>query len=157
MDSSPLCQYTDLLERIEKIDPRRYSSSRNFLDGAVSHLSPFITHGVLNTQQIGQILINKFGTKTCSKFVSELAWREFFQRSWQHQGPKIFTDLKRPQTPIVSAHTPAVFLDANTGIHTIDQSIHTLTQDGTIHNHARMWISALICNTSQTHWLEPAQ
>ena len=44
--------YEGILQRIATIDPIGYGSSRNYLDGAVSYLSPYISRGVISTKLI---------------------------------------------------------------------------------------------------------
>ncbi|MFD2159233.1 FAD-binding domain-containing protein [Rubritalea tangerina] len=150
------CSYADLVDRIDHIDPKKYAATRNFLDGHVTWLSPFITHGILNTKQLGHALISKYGAQHSYKFLSELGWREFYHRTWQAQGNNIHSDIKRPQENVIRSEIPTVFLNAKTGINAVDTSITTLLETGTIHNHARMWLASLIANICQTQWQEPA-
>jgi len=42
--------YKEILKRIEGIDPIAYGRSRNFIDGAVTYLSPYISRGVISTR-----------------------------------------------------------------------------------------------------------
>jgi deoxyribodipyrimidine photo-lyase len=44
--------YNDILERIDNFNPLPYAKTRNFADGAVSRLSPYISRGVISTQQV---------------------------------------------------------------------------------------------------------
>ena len=38
--------YQQIIERIALIDPVKYSKTRNFINGAVTYLSPYIARGV---------------------------------------------------------------------------------------------------------------
>ena len=49
-------EYTTILNKIKKIDPVLYGTSRNYIDGAVSYLSPYISRGVISTKFIYQEL-----------------------------------------------------------------------------------------------------
>ena len=40
-------KYDDILQRVWKIDPINYGKTRNFIDGAVTYLSPYISRGVI--------------------------------------------------------------------------------------------------------------
>ncbi len=40
--------YKEILQRIDRIDPVKYSSTRNYMNGAVSYLSPYISRGVIS-------------------------------------------------------------------------------------------------------------
>ena len=42
----------EIHHRIQQIDPVQYARSRNFSDGAVTHLSPYISRGVISTKQV---------------------------------------------------------------------------------------------------------
>ena len=52
---------------------------------------------------------------------------------------------------------PGRMLEANTGITAIDQGIEELYGTGYMHNHMRMYVAALACNTGRYHWKIPAQ
>ena len=39
-------------EKLRRIDPRRYTKSRNHLKGAVTGLSPYIRHGVITLAEV---------------------------------------------------------------------------------------------------------
>jgi deoxyribodipyrimidine photo-lyase len=149
--------YYDLLQRIEEIDAPDYARSRNFLDGNVTALSPFISHGILSTRQIASAVLTRYSRDASEKFLQELGWREYFQRVWQHQGDGIFTDLRLPQEKVSSRLVPIAIATGKTGIVAIDQAVEQLVRTGYMHNHARMWIASLTCNIAQTHWLEPAR
>jgi len=152
-----LCTFEQIQRRIEQIDPRAYDKTRNYLDGSVTWLSPFITHGVINTRQIADIVLQEYKPKSCYRLLFELGWREFFHRTWQEAGDDIFDDMRHPQTQVRSHELPAALLQANTGIDVIDECLNTLTQQGVMHNHARMWVAGLSCNMAGTYWREPAR
>ena len=38
---------SNAIQKLRKIDPENYSSTRNFGNGAVTRLSPYIHHGIL--------------------------------------------------------------------------------------------------------------
>ena len=50
--------YNKILDKINLIDPVKYSRNRNFIDGSVSMLSPYISRGVISTKIIFNTLIN---------------------------------------------------------------------------------------------------
>lgn len=146
-----------MLERIDAIDPMAYDRERNYLDGAVTWLSPFLTHGVIDTTTVAERVLARHDRKRCYKLLFELAWREYFHRLWQAHGDDIFTDLREPQDGVESETPPAALLDAATGIDTIDRCLEHLFEHGTLHNHARMWTAAIACNLAHTYWHEPAR
>ncbi len=107
--------------------------------------------------QIKEIVVKKYGRYISEKLVQELAWREFFQRVWQHKHTEIFTDLKQVQTNVAHHLMPTNIMDANTGIDAIDEAIQSLYTTGYMHNHARMYTAMLTCNIAQAHWFNPAK
>ena len=52
-------EYDAILERIATIDPVGYGKSRNYIDGAVSYLSPYISRGVISTKFVYQELLKR--------------------------------------------------------------------------------------------------
>lgn len=44
--------YSEILNHIENINPIKYSKTRNFLNGHVTKLSPYISRGIISTKQI---------------------------------------------------------------------------------------------------------
>ena len=149
--------YNSIIERIEQIDPKQYERTRNFIDGAVTYLSPYISRGVIQLPQIKEIVVAKYGRYVSEKLVQELAWREFFQRVWQHKQDQIFTDLKQDQSKVAHHLMPAMIEEAQTGIEAIDVAIQSLYATGYMHNHARMYTAMLTCNIAQAHWKSPAK
>ena len=134
-----------------------YQRSRNNLDGNVSMLSPYITHGVLPLPTVFEHVIAHYGLDAY-KFLQELTWREFFQRVWWNLGDDIFDDVRRPQPDVThSQGVPAAILDAETGIAAVDEQIRQLYNTGYVHNHARMYIASLVCNFGHFSWKKPAQ
>ena len=47
-------EFDAILDRIAKIDPVGYGKSRNYIDGAISYLSPYISRGVISTKFVYQ-------------------------------------------------------------------------------------------------------
>jgi len=152
-----LVDHKTLHQRISAINPVAYARSRNYLDGSVTYLSPFITHGIISTATVAKTVLQQYTPLDAQKLLSELAWREYFHRVWQAHGNDIFTDLKHMQNPVISDRLPAAIENTNTGIETIDNSLVTLIDSGYMHNHSRMWLAAICCNTGRTHWYHPAR
>jgi deoxyribodipyrimidine photo-lyase len=150
--------FTEILARIDDIDPVKYSKTRNYLDGAVTYLSPFISRGVISGKQVlDHVLAKGYKPYQIEKFIQELAWREYFQRIWQAQGDLIWTDLKQPQPGTHNHQIPSAVVNAATGIEAIDNGIRELYETGYMHNHMRMYLASITCNIAGTHWKEPAR
>ena len=83
--------YQQIIERINRINPIQYSKTRNFINGAVTYLSPYISRGVISVKQVMDAVLQKgYKPYQIEKFLQELAWREYFQRIWQHTADEIW-------------------------------------------------------------------
>ena len=147
----------NLIEVISKLDVSAYARTRNFKNGAVSKLSPYISRGVISTKFVLEILLKKENDKKkMEKFFQELVWRDYWQKIWQ-RNQILLTDLKYPQHPVKFRSIPKAIVEAETGISAMDECIQEFYETGYIHNHMRMYIAAVCCNIGQYHWLNPAQ
>lgn len=152
--------YNNILKLLHNFQLKNYFRTRNFLDGDVSCLSPYITHGVLSVKQVAIFLLNKYGLKgpgNAEQFIFQLGWREYFQKIWFDLGDAIFEPIKNPQEYFISYQLSQGITEPNTGINVIDKSINQLYSTGYIHNHARMWIASITCNLNKTYFLTPAK
>ena len=151
-------KYSEILSRVEKINPVKYCSSRNYTNGAVTYLSPYISRGVISTKFIfSEVLKRDFQTARIGKFIQELAWRDYWQQVWIAKGDGINQDLKHVQSPVSNTSIPKSIVEGKTGIIAIDKAIHEFYKTGYIHNHIRMYIAFLACNVGYSHWKKPAQ
>jgi deoxyribodipyrimidine photo-lyase len=150
-------EYWQILKKIDSLDPVKYEKTRNFMNGAVSYLSPYFTHGVISHKMVADIVIKKFGKNASQKFVQELAWGEYFYRVWEAKNEAIFDDLKHPQQGVESSLISENILQAKTGTKAIDAGIVKLYETGYMHNHCRMWVASVVCNVAKTGWWEPAK
>ncbi len=150
--------YNEIVQRIGSIDPIKYGKTRNFTDGAVSYLSPYISRGVISTKQVlAQVLNRGYQPAAIEKFIQELAWRDYWQQIWIAKGNSINIDLKQIQNPISNSEISKAIVEGGTGIEAIDDAISNFYQTGYLHNHVRMYIASIACNTAQSHWKLPAQ
>ena len=150
--------YHKILQKLEEIKPVKYSSTRNYINGDVSRLSPYISRGVISTKQVLKYLIdNGYDSKKIEKFVQELAWRDYWQLVWVEMNSRIDSDLKQKQVDVDNHKLPKSILDNQTQIEAIDKGIQELYQTGYMHNHMRMYVASLSCNVAKSHWLSPAK
>jgi deoxyribodipyrimidine photo-lyase len=146
-----------ILERIDALDPVRYASSRNYLTGAVSRLSPYISRGVISTRMVLERLLKKgYRPAQMEKFVQELCWRDYFQRVQQHFPGLHAASIRKEQSGSRNG-VPIRLMEAHTGIHAIDAGVQELYATGYMHNHLRMYTAMLACNIANCHWRLPAQ
>ena len=148
--------YQTILERVDTIDPLKYGKTRNFVDGDVSYLSPYISRGVISTKQVLDHVMSKgYTINQIESFVKELCWRDYFQRVGQVKN--LNEDIKHPQEPVSNHAISSAILEASTGIEGIDTAIRNLYATGYMHNHCRMYTASVVCNIAQSHWLHPAR
>lgn len=150
--------YAEILQRIRNVDPIKYGSSRNYINGSVTYLSPYISRGVISTKFVlAEILKKGYKPAQIEKFIQELAWRDYWQQIWISKGDAINSDLKHKQTPVSNTSISKKIVEANTGIEAIDTAIQEFYKTGYLHNHVRMYIASMACNISQSYWKVPAQ
>jgi deoxyribodipyrimidine photo-lyase len=150
--------YAEILQRVRHIDPIKYGSTRNYLNGSVTYLSPYISRGVISTKFIlSEILKRGYKPIQIEKFIQELAWRDYWQQIWIAKGDAINIDLKNQQTPVSNTSIPKAIVEANIGIEAIDKATQAFYKTGYVHNHLRMYIASIACNIAQSHWKVPAQ
>lgn len=150
--------YPQIIEQINHINPVQYGKTRNYINGAVTYLSPYISRGVISVKQVMETVLQKgYKPYQIERFLQELAWREYFQRVWQHTGDEIWNDIKQPQ-PGVQHHKMIEAVEhAATGIGVIDEQIKKLYRSGYMHNHVRMYLASMVCNMAKAHWLQPSK
>ena len=147
-----LIEYDALMQRVAAIRPDAYIRNRNFLDGDVTRLSPFISHGIISVSDLAHQARTGRSEKAIEQFLFQLAWREFFHRVWQYHGDNIFNDLTSAQPEAHHTRMPAAVVKGATGIHVLDREIRALKESGYIHNHSRLWLAAVVCNIARTRW-----
>jgi len=142
------------LARISAVCPGDYARSRNAIEGAVTGLSPYITHGLVSLPEVLTAVAAKHSLDVQHKFVFEMGWREYFRHVWAFRGEEIFESLREgllPQTSY-SALLPADIRQAATGVPVIDMAVRTLYATGYLHNHARMWLASYVVHVRKVDW-----
>jgi len=148
----------EILQRVENVSPVKYGKTRNFLNGDVTYLSPYISRGVISTKEVLKTTLDRgFKPAQIEKFIQELAWRDHWQCNWRAKGRVINSDLRRSQAPVSNYGLTSSILKAETGISAIDRGVNELYDSGYMHNHLRMYTAAIACNMAYNHWLTPAK
>jgi deoxyribodipyrimidine photo-lyase len=148
--------FKSILSKLDEIDPITYGKTRNYVNGQITYLSPYISRGVISTNQVFKHLLQKgYSVAQMESLIQQLCWRDYFQRV--AQVTSISTELKHPQNPISNHEIPEAILTGTTGIKAIDNAIHHLYETGYMHNHCRLYTASLVCNSAQSHWLNPAK
>ena len=150
--------YSEIIEKIHQIDPIAYGKTRNYINGDVTKLSPYISRGVISTKQIAKLILAKgYQPNEIESFLKELAWRDYFQQVWIALGDDINKDIKQTQPNFNNFEIPNAITTAKTEIFGIDKGINDLLNFGYLHNHVRMYVASITCNVGKSHWLKPAK
>ncbi|MFY7979074.1 MAG: FAD-binding domain-containing protein [Sediminibacterium sp.] len=149
--------YAALLEQVKAYQPGKYNATRNYINGAVTNWSPYISRGLLSPVLVMDQLKKNYNKQEWIGFMQQMAWREYFQRVWQQKGDLILEDLKSAQAKVVLESLPIPISEGNTGIQALDSAIHHLYEKGMMHNHIRMYISMLHSNIFKAAWLPGAK
>ena len=142
------------LARLRAVRPAEYATSRNAVEGAVTYLSPYITHGLLSLPEVLAAFTQAHALKVQHKLVFELGWRDYFRHVWQMRGDGILEALHEGPLPEenYARVLPADIRQAATGVRVIDEAVRTLYASGYLHNHARMWLASYTVHIRKIHW-----
>ena len=168
-EHTPVARHTDVVDRlpheqrvrdvalarIDAVDLARYARTRNALDGHVSGLGPYLTHGVTDVPEVLGRLAARGPLGWSDKFVYELGWREYAQHVWRMLGDNLWREPVPPPADgatIYAREMPQDVVTASTGIAIIDEQIHALYATGLLHNHARMWIASYVVHLRKVEW-----
>ena len=150
--------YAEIIQRVRMINPVKYGSTRNFINGSVTYLSPYISRGIISTKFVlSEVLKKGYKPAQIEKFIQELAWRDYWQQVWIAKGDALNQDLKQEQKPVSNTSISNAITAGETGIEAIDNAIRDFYRTGYLHNHLRMYIASLACNIGQSYWLFPAK
>jgi deoxyribodipyrimidine photo-lyase len=142
------------LARLKDFRIDRYSKQRNFLDGEVSRLSPYISRGCLSLEEIRVWALQQPRSGSVEKFVAELAWRAFFHLVYEEEGDRILRDLEQPKVPMGdhARELPEDIARGETGLPSMDTFIALLRETGYLHNHARMYLASYVVHFRKVYW-----
>ncbi len=140
--------------RLDHVSPKDYAHTRHALDGAVTHLSPYLTHGFLSVTDVASAMYHRHRVGVQHKLIYELGWREYFQHVQHHLGADIAQPLREGVLPEsdYSTELPEDVRHACTRVPVIDNAIRMLYTTGYLHNHARLWVASYIVHLRKVHW-----
>jgi len=139
------------LNKLNSIDAAAYAKNRNFLNGAVTHLSPYLRYGCLTLNETVAAVKEKFG-QSSENLLMQLAWRDYWRRVWFAQGNAIYSEMELPKVALSYAPLPDSVAEGKTGLPCMDGFIGELHATGYVHNHARMWLASYIVHHLKTDW-----
>ncbi len=139
---------------LERVDPRAYARTRNALDGAVTGLSPYLTHGLLELRDVAGAVAERHDLDVQHKLVFELGWRAYYRHVWAHRGDGILKALHEGVLPEAAYRRdlPTDIARGTTGVPVIDRAVRKLGSTGYLHNHARMWLASYVVHLRKVHW-----
>lgn len=142
------------MTRAALVRPAAYARTRNHLSGAVTGLSPYLTHGLVTLREVLAEVLRSQTLAVNHKLVFEFGWREFFRHVWSHEGDGILNSLHAGPLPDAAYATvlPSDIRHACTGVPVIDAAVRSLYATGTLHNHARMWLASYVVHLRHIHW-----
>ena len=143
--------------KLSTIDPIGYCETRNFGDGKITKLSPYIYHGILSLNEVRNYALTKCGDPAeITKFIQELGWRDFWQRALFAHPNWAWNDIEDYKTGFTADdyadQLPHDLVEGNTGVACIDTFIKELMHTGYIHNHARMYLASYVIHFRRIKW-----
>jgi deoxyribodipyrimidine photo-lyase len=143
------------LAKIDAIHLEQYERTRNALNGRVSRLSPYLTHGITDVPEVISLLGKRTLLGWQDKFSFELGWREYFHHVWRVLHEEIWRNQRPPPAEGrvgYALEMPQDIVGATTGVAIIDAQIRALYSAGYLHNHARMWIASYVVHIRKVDW-----
>lgn len=139
------------LKKLNSIDVVAYARNRNFLNGAVTHLSPYLRHGCLTLNETLSSIKSRFGSDA-EKLLTELCLRDYWRQVWYAEGNAVYSEMEPPKVAIGYAPLSDAVLQGKTGLPCMDAFISDLLTTGYVHNHARMWFASYIVHHLKMDW-----
>ena len=137
-----------------------YSKLRNFDFGPekrsnISCLSPYITHGIINEQEVIQKALSKFSFSKNEKFIQEVLWRTYW-KGWLELRPNVWTDylveLNQIKNKFQNNQNYLSAIEGKTNIDCFNEWVKELKENNYLHNHTRMWFASIWIFTLELPW-----
>ena len=137
-----------------------YSKLRNFDFGPekrsnTSCLSPYITHGIINEQEVIYKALNKFSFSKNEKFIQEVLWRTYW-KGWLELRPNVWTDylteLNQIKSEFQNNKNYLSAINGKTNIDCFNEWVKELKENNYLHNHTRMWFASIWIFTLELPW-----
>ena len=137
-----------------------YSKLRNFDFGPekrsnISCLSPYITHGIINEQEVIQKALSKFSFSKNEKFIQEVLWRTYW-KGWLELRPNVWTDylieLNQIKNKFKDNKDYIAAIEGKTKVDCFNEWVKELKENNYLHNHTRMWFASIWIFTLELPW-----
>lgn len=143
------------LKKLNSIDVTAYARNHHFLNGASTHLSPYLRHGCISLSEAFNSIKARYDIRA-EKLLMQLAWREYWQQVWFAEGDAIFSDLEPPKVMLQRRPLTTDVKQGKTDLPCMDALIHELLKTGYIHNHGRLWLASYLIHHRKMDWREAA-
>lgn len=140
--------------RLASVDPEVYARTRNHLAAGATGLGPYLTHGLLSTDEVLRAVTARYPLQVQDKLVFELGWRAYYRHVWAHRGAAVGESVHAGPLPeaAYALSLPNDLRQGVTGVPVIDQSVRCLYHTGYLHNHARLWLASYVVHVRKVHW-----
>ena len=137
-----------------------YSKLRNFDFGTekrsnISCLSPYITHGIINEQEVIQKALSKFSFSKNEKFIQEVLWRTYW-KGWLELRPTVWADylieLNQIKNEFKDNKDYIAAIEGKTKVDCFNEWVKELKENNYLHNHTRMWFGSIWIFTLELPW-----
>lgn len=142
---------------LKHIDPLAYARTRNYGDGHVTKLSPYIHHGIISLNTVRNVALERCpDVAQLTKFIQQLAWRDFWQQTLATHPEYAWNDVEPYKTGFSSQHyadeLPEDIVTGTTGVACLDAFIHQLRSTGYLHNHSRLYLASYVVHFRCVKW-----
>ena len=137
-----------------------YSRLRNFDFGPenrsnISCLSPYITHGIINEEEVIKKSLSKFSFSKNEKFIQEVLWRTYW-KGWLELRPNVWSDylivLNKIREDFKNNQNYINAIEGKTNIECFNVWVNELKENNYLHNHTRMWFASIWIFTLELPW-----
>ncbi len=137
-----------------------YSKLRNFDYGPenrsnISCLSPYITHGIINEEEVIKKSLSKFSFSKNEKFIQEVLWRTYW-KGWLELRPNVWSDylveLNKIKEEFKNNQSYLNAVEGKTNIECFNTWVNELKETNYLHNHTRMWFASIWIFTLELPW-----
>lgn len=154
----PLWRVDNARERLQQFIAHKlahYPTARdNLASAGTSQISPYLRFGLVSIRECVQAAIEAGNGE---KWISELAWREFYAAILYHF-PEVATEEFSPHYRHGAIpwshdeHLKTAFFTGKTGYPIVDAAVRELLETGTMHNRARMIVASFATKDLLLDW-----
>ena len=133
-----------------------YGQLRNFDFGkkeknSVSHLSKYISHGIISEYYILKEVLKEFKYEKVEKFIHEVFWRIYW-KGWLELRPKVWKDYVSATNEIIEPRGFSYAYSGKTNVDCFNKWMEELKNKNYLHNHTRMWFASIWIFTLKLPW-----